>query len=127
MATHWYLHTGIEMELLVAIVDNGTAIDAIKAGEVITVQPDGWGWGSEELANANWRIISAPILGTHAEILQMGYILGELMVHGKTYPRKAYLLNLSALPNSSQFSGARTAPIISMQSTDVIGATTKVA
>lgn len=31
-----------------------------KRGDVITVQPDGWNWGAQELADPNWRILKLP-------------------------------------------------------------------
>lgn len=31
-----------------------------KRGDVISLQADGWGWGKEELANPDWRIIKFP-------------------------------------------------------------------
>ncbi len=31
-----------------------------KRGDVIVVMPDGWGWGTEELRNPDWRILQLP-------------------------------------------------------------------
>lgn len=52
-------------ELLVRVVDK-THPDPVfdtklsKRGDVIAVQPDGWRWGVEEVANLDWRIVCVP-------------------------------------------------------------------
>ena len=108
------------MEILVVIVARSDKIDDIQAGEVLTVQPDGHQW-SLELSNPNWRIISAPILPTHANMLQILHTPSNLRVSGKKYPRKGYLLNLSTL-EISEPNGA----VISMTNEQIVNATTKV-
>lgn len=60
-------------ELLVRIVDKTNDdpyldVRCTKRGDVITVQPDGWAWGKEELANPEWRIVK--IAASVAECLQ---------------------------------------------------------
>ena len=114
------------MEILLAVTANGPAIDNIQAGEVITIQPDGWGWTDAELSNPNWHIISAPILPSHANTLLMAHTRIDLQVGGVKYPRKAYLLNLSAMPNPTLFNGSRTQPMVVLQNSDVVAATAKV-
>lgn len=52
-------------ELLVRVVDKTNPDPLLdckltKRGMVIAVQPDGWQWGFEELANPDWRIIRVP-------------------------------------------------------------------
>lgn len=53
-------------ELLVRVVDKVNTddfylnIQCFKAGMVIAVQPDGWLWGKEEVANPAWRIFKVP-------------------------------------------------------------------
>lgn len=60
-------------ELLVRVVDKTNPDDPYldaqltKRGDVICIQPDGWPWGREELANPDWRIIKLP--GIAAESL----------------------------------------------------------
>lgn len=55
-------------ELLVRAVDKVHPTDPVKnlqltkRGDVIAVQPNGWNWGTQELANPEWRIIHAPDL-----------------------------------------------------------------
>lgn len=52
-------------ECLLRVVDK-TSSDPVsnagltKRGHVICVQPDGWPWGTEELANPEWRIVLLP-------------------------------------------------------------------
>src|ERR1700688_4753711 len=103
------------MEILVSVVTVGPAVDNIQAGEVITVKPDGWGWSQTELSHPNAQIISAPILPTHANMLMMQHTRRSLRVGGITYPRKAYLIDMSTLPNSELFSGARTQSMVTLQ------------
>lgn len=53
-------------ELLLRVVDKFNPHCAIKnrkltkRGDVIHVAPDGWGWGKEEIANPEWRIVKLP-------------------------------------------------------------------
>ena|ERR1019366_9801669 len=115
------------MEILVAVVARSAAIDDIQAGEIITIQPDGWGWTPAELENPNWHIISAPILGSHASTLMMDHTPHNLKVGGKTYPRKKHLINFAVLPNPSLFNGVRTQPMVALQGADVVVATKQVA
>lgn len=115
------------MEILVAVVATGPAIDHIQAGEVISIHPDGWGWSVAELENPNWHIISAPILGSHASTLMMDHTRSDLRVGGKMYPRKKHLIDISKLPNPSLFAGVRTQPIVVLQDSDVITATKSIA
>jgi hypothetical protein len=90
------------MELLIQIVDHGPNLDNIKSGEVITIQPDGWGWTANELNNPNWRIVRAPILPTHAATLMRHHTSPDVTVRGQKYRRKAYLLDLALLPALNQ-------------------------
>ena len=102
------------MEILIAVVDNGTELDGIKIGEVITIQPDGWAWTSAELTNPDWRIISAPILATSASTFMQEYISPQFRVSGMKYPRKKFLADLTAFPIPAKFQGARTGAIITL-------------
>lgn len=52
-------------ELLVRVMDKTSANPLLdckltKRGHVICVQPDGWTWGLEEVANPAWRIVRVP-------------------------------------------------------------------
>lgn len=52
-------------ELLVRVVDKVNPdfyanTKCLKRGDVIAVCEDGWGWGVEELANPDWRILKIP-------------------------------------------------------------------
>ena len=53
-------------ELLIRVVDKIHPTDpdknlaTSKKGDVISVCPDGWNWGREELANPEWRIVKMP-------------------------------------------------------------------
>ena len=52
-------------ELLVNLVDTSNPdplmdVGCYKAGDVITVQEDGWLWGSMEVGNTNWSIVKLP-------------------------------------------------------------------
>jgi len=105
------------MELLIALSARSNAIDDLQAGEVITIQPDGWPWSAIELAHPGAQIISAPILQSHAQTL----------TRGVKYPRKAYLLDLSKLPNPEHFKpGQRTQSKVTLQRADVENASIKV-
>jgi hypothetical protein len=115
------------MELLVSLIDKGDAIDALRMGEVITIQPDGWGWSQIELTHPNAQIISAPILDSHAQTLMRPYAMPSTMVRGVKYPQKAYLLDLSKLPHPELFqAGQRTQSKVVLQNADVVNATVKV-
>jgi hypothetical protein len=59
-------------ELLIRVVSKVNVDDAdlnsmlLKRGDVVTIQPDGHNWGTQELSNPDWRIVR--ILGmTRAE------------------------------------------------------------
>ena len=52
-------------ELLVRVVDKINSnpylnVQLTKRGDVIAICPDGWNWGTEELAHEDWRIICLP-------------------------------------------------------------------
>lgn len=69
-------------ELLLLIANNNNTdpyLDCkrLKRGDVVVVQPDGWGWSSEEQINCDWRIIKLPGI---AEDLLSAFIAPELPV-----------------------------------------------
>ena len=115
------------MELLVSLIDKSDAIDDVKAGEVITIQPDGWAWSEIELSHPHAQIISAPILNTHAQTLMRPHTMPQNWVRGTKYPRKAYLLDLTKLPNPEHFkAGQRIQGKVVLQNEDVVNASIKV-
>jgi hypothetical protein len=115
------------MELLIALSARSNAIDDLQAGEVITIQPDGWPWSAIELTHPGAQIISAPILQSHAQTLMHPHTLPHLRTRGVKYPRKAYLLDLSKLPNPEHFKpGQRTQSKVTLQRADVENASIKV-
>lgn len=93
------------MEMLVWVNDKfvhpsdvGTPLDLYnyKAGDVITVQPDGWQWGSGEVNHPDWAIVCAPILPTHASTLTM-HGAPQVPALNKQYPIRAHRLDVKAL------------------------------
>ncbi len=61
-------------ELLVQVIDRASPNPLVdcrcyKAGDVIVVCPDGWGWTPAELNSQEWRIISVDIPMAEAEAL----------------------------------------------------------
>lgn len=63
------------MELLIRIKDKINLEDedlnsmCLKAGDIVTMQPDGHNWGTKEKSNPDWRIISIPNM-TNVEALE---------------------------------------------------------
>ena len=46
------------MEALMRVVDKGVAEDCSKAGDVISICPDGWAWSPAELTNPDqWAFV----------------------------------------------------------------------
>jgi len=65
-------------ELLVKVQDPSPAPPDpfFGRGYVLGIHPDGWGWGTEELADPRWRIIKVPdLLPAHARVLTTGQTL----------------------------------------------------
>jgi len=60
------------MELLIRIIDKSTATMASKAGDVITIQEDGWPWSTTEMNNPAWIIVRTNITQTEAQALLAG-------------------------------------------------------
>lgn len=85
------------MELLIAVTDHGPEINHIKVGEVITCQPDGWGWTNAELNHPWWRIVRAPILPTHANTLIQQHTPLEFRNKIDRFPLKKYIIDLTKL------------------------------
>jgi hypothetical protein len=107
-------------EFLVRVVDKVNSdiyLDSkcLKAGDVVVVCPDGWGWGAEELINPDWRIVAIPAIS----VTQAQAFLGTELDIDPTKPsrmlrRRAFKIDLSLLPVAWQTwitDNTRTAPI----------------
>lgn len=58
------------MELLVRLIDRSEHEADSKRGDVVTAQPDGWGWSQAERTNPDWMIIKvAGMLATDSDAL----------------------------------------------------------
>ncbi len=90
---------------------------ASKAGDVIAVCPDGWGWTERELTNNDWRIISVNILQTTIDSL-----LSRVPVVGQPPRRRDWKIDFSLLPNPALFTGVRTQQIITLTRQQVTAA-----
>ena len=98
------------MEVLLRVVDKGVAIECSKAGDVIAICPDGWPWSQEELTRDEWRIVRCPLTQTMADAILSTF---QNQATGK-FVRRQNTLNLTLLPNPSQYVGVRTVPIITI-------------
>jgi hypothetical protein len=72
-------------ELLVRVVDRVGAnvyqdAKLTKRGDVIAVCPDGWPWGTTELANPEWRIVRVPGVAPEA----LAYLTAEEIESAET-------------------------------------------
>lgn len=114
------------MEILIRVIDNGSAIDASKAGEVIVDRPDGWCWSDLERTELHWRIIKAPLLQAHVNMLMAQHTTSEQRQGNKIYPRMANLLDLTKLPTPERFKGDRGPAHIELTAQDVLNAVVKV-
>lgn len=88
-------------ELLVRVVDKVNVDDfylntkCTKRGDVIVVCPDGWLWGSQELANPEWRIVQVPdLMLEEAEALLAPERDVDPRHPSRTLQRRAFALNL---------------------------------
>lgn len=90
------------MELLIRVVDKPLtgkqAIDCqrTRAGDVIVFQPDGWGWGIEEMANPDWRILRvADLKSVDAEALAASEL--PLALDDKLIQKRQFTIDLASL------------------------------
>lgn len=107
------------MEALIRVVDKGPNEDHSKAGDVISVCPDGWQWSPAELTNPDWRIIRVPILQTQADAF-LARANNPLVKR-----RREWAIDFSKLPNPALFSGARDTPITPLTRAQVTKAAVK--
>jgi hypothetical protein len=106
-------------EILIRVVDRGQTEDSSRAGDVIAVCPDGWGWSQIELTHQEWRIIKVNVLQSTVDAF-----LAKSQVVG-VKRRREWKLDFSLLPNSSLFSGIRTQGIIALTRAQVVAAAVK--
>lgn len=104
------------MEILIRVVDKEPSGSPrfFKAGDVITIQPDGHPWSERERTSAEWRIVRAPILQTHADTLMAAAV--DLIVE-QAHPewtRRRYRINLTHIAVASLLTGPRTQEIINV-------------
>lgn len=88
-------------ELVVMVVDRLHPHDvylnaaAYKRGDVIEVRPDGWPWGTEELAHPDWRILRIPDLTVSEASALLAEERNTDPAHqSRTLQRRAFKLDL---------------------------------
>ena len=72
-------------------------VQCTKRGDVISVQENGWAWGSEELSARYWRIVKLPNVSVSAAV---ALLVPELPVNplipSKTLQRRGFRWNVNA-------------------------------
>lgn len=92
-------------EMLVMAVDKFNPdpyLDAkqYKRGDVVCVQPDGWGWGKEELANPLFRIIKVPgVSVADALVFAESEVDIDPLNPSRMLQARVHKLDLDALPD----------------------------
>lgn len=100
-------------ELLVRVVDKVNTdpylnVKLTKRGDVIAICPDNWGWGSEELSNTDWRIISLPnVTETQAASFLAAELDTDPLNPSKMLQRRGFKLDLDHPNISAEVSGKR--------------------
>jgi hypothetical protein len=90
-------------ELLVRVVDKINTdfylnTKCTKRGDVIVVRPDGWAWGSQELANPEWMILRLPKVPIEEAEAMLGSEKHTDPTHpSKTLQRRAVKLDVDRL------------------------------
>lgn len=107
------------MEVLIRVVDKGPNEDHSKAGDVISVCPDGWQWSPAELTNPDWRIIRVPILQTQADAF-LSRANNPLVKR-----RREWTIDFSKLPDPAMFTGPRTNQVIALTRAQIVKAAVK--
>tara|TARA_R110000868_G_scaffold44119_3_gene147716 strand:- start:354 stop:764 length:411 start_codon:yes stop_codon:yes gene_type:complete len=71
-------------ELLIRVEDKTNSDPVLdrqssKAGDIITVQEDGWAWGTKELDATHWMIVKLPgvAVSAYADMLQSETVEGQ--------------------------------------------------
>jgi len=106
-------------EILVRVVnkiqpDPIKAERLLRAGDVVSVCPDGWSWTTIERTNPEWRIISANILPTAVEAL-LAKAQNPLVPR-----RREWQVDFSLMPEPSLFLGVRTQDIIPLTAAQLL-------
>lgn len=92
-------------ELLVRILDKVNTDKILdskctKRGDVISVCPDGWEWGTEEINSAQWAIIKLPNVTTsEASVFLSPEIDIDPQNPSLFLQRRSMKLNLDAMPD----------------------------
>lgn len=107
------------MEALIRVVDKGVAEDCSKAGDVISICPDGWAWSAAELANPDWRIVRVNVLKSQADAFL------SKSNNPNVKRRREWTIDFSKLPNPALFAGERTQAIITLTRAQVVAAAMK--
>jgi hypothetical protein len=110
------------MEALLAVVDKNTGVvDAIQAGDIIDVHPDGWPWTDTEKTNPDWRIVQVNVLQSTVDAL----LSADAPVQGKKARWRNWGIDVTLLPDPSLFIGARGQAIIPLTRAQVVAAAVK--
>lgn len=80
-------------EVLLRVVDKGAAEEASRAGDVIVVCADGWGWTLLERTNPAWVVVKLP--GTDPSVL-VDMTVGDFDGDGRLLRRRARKIDLGA-------------------------------
>lgn len=107
------------MEALIRVADKGVGEDCSKAGDVISICPDGWPWSPAELSNPDWRIVRVNILQAQAD----AFLAKSNNANVKR--RREWMIDFSLLPNPALFAGDRTQAIITLTRAQVVAAAVK--
>ena len=84
-------------------VDVYADVQCLKRGDIVSIVPDGWNWGSAELTNDDWRIVKLPNI---ALSLAEAFLAPELPVDpqnpGKMLRRRGFKFDIDdpAIPVS---------------------------
>ena len=105
-------------ELLVNLVDKTNSdpyldVGCYKAGDVITVQEDGWLWGLFEHGNSNWAIVKVPGCAVEeVSSLLVGQVPANPLAPSNMMQIRASGLNLVALGLAPVAGGALVAQVV---------------
>ena len=95
-------------EFLVRVIDKinqDIYVDCgcLKAGDVVAICPDGWGWGNDELTSPAWRIVAIPAV---AVVQAQAFLATEPAIDpnnpSKMLRRRGFRIDYSLLPAAWQ-------------------------
>lgn len=109
-------------EVLIRVYDKVNAGDAVldrqasKAGDIIAVQPDDWGWTAKELANPDWRVVKLPGIdpATWADMLEPDVLTvdnGDGTTRDILVRRRKKWIDIVAYPAVLTYLRSNTSPI----------------